>query len=341
MSIIEVAALAGVSKSTVSMVINHNPTVVPATAARVRHAMQELGYVPRPREQRGGPKPNSMYPERTLNLALVTLGIPSEVLRAPLYNDVLHGISSAIHEQAHRLAIYHVQKPAEFDADAVFRSGADGFLLFGCGEPPAAVEALRVLPCVALMGTDKVRNWCDWVSYDDLAAGKLAATYLIEHGHRTCAFVGDAGWRRGRAFAEFIRASGGHAACLDAEGVIRAQDDVHQVDQKAVDKLIGLLTSLSPRPTGLFVWADMVTAALYPSLHHHGPEPGRDITVVSCNNEWPLLLGLRPRPAVVDIQGVKIGRRSVEQLFWRMKNRGESSVTCLLTPSLVLPKEIQ
>src|SRR4051812_36409596 len=102
MSIIKVAEVAGVSKSTVSLVINDSPLVLPITAQRVRQAMSSLGYVPSPREQRRGRKRISVR-KLPLNLTLVTLGIPAAVLRAPLYGDVLHGIESAVREKHHRL----------------------------------------------------------------------------------------------------------------------------------------------------------------------------------------------------------------------------------------------
>jgi DNA-binding LacI/PurR family transcriptional regulator len=83
----------------------------------------------------------------------------------------------------------------------------------------------------------------------------------------------------------------------------------------------------------------MLTAALYPRLHQRGLQPGRDIEVVSCNNEWPLLLGLQPRPAVVDVHGARTGRRAVEQLVWRTQHRDEPRVSVLLEPSLVAEEE--
>jgi LacI family transcriptional regulator len=110
------------------------------------------------------------------------------------------------------------------------------------------------------------------------------------------------------------------------------------VDQQAMAAVVDRLAGLTPRPTGLFAWSDMFTAALYPTLHRRGLQPGRDIAVVSCNNEWPLLLGLQPRPAIVDIQGVKVGRRAVEQLLWRMQNRREPRTVVLLTPTLIPPE---
>ena len=45
-SIIEIAALAGVSKSTVSAVINNHPNVRPSTRERVMKAIKELDYHP-------------------------------------------------------------------------------------------------------------------------------------------------------------------------------------------------------------------------------------------------------------------------------------------------------
>jgi LacI family transcriptional regulator len=333
-SIAKVAALAGVSKSTVSLVVNNSPAILPQTAARVRDAMRTIGYVPRPRELRRGPKQH-----RTLRLTLVTLGIPNAVLRAPLYSNLLHGLSDAAREQHHHLAIQHVEKPREFTALDVSRCACDGFILFGQGEPAAAVQALIQFPCVSVMRTTRARNWCDWVSYNDSAVGTLAAEHLLEKGHRTCAYVGDAAQGRGKAFVEALQAAGARVTCFDHANLVTARDDLHRVDSYAVNALVLRLRQLEPKPTGLFIWADMLTAALYPALHQQGLVPGRDLTVVSCNNEWPLLFGLRPRPAVVDIQGVAIGRRAVEQLLWRMQHRDESPVSLLLEPTLIGTEE--
>ena len=335
MSIIEVAKLAGVSKSTVSLVINNSPSVLPATAQKVQQAMEALGYVPSPRDERRGPKPNSMYANRSLNIALVTLGIPAAALRSPLYSDVSHSITAKVREHRHRLTVCHAARSKEFNVEEIFQSGADGFLLFGHGESGEVIQALREFPCVSLMGTERPRSGCDWVSYDDYAVGKIAATYLVEQGHRNCAYLGKPKGQRGQAFAETIHAAGGEVTVLEADGLFVARDDIHEVDLKAMDALVDRLLSLSPRPTGLFAWADMLTAALYPTLYSRGVQPGRDMTIVSCNNEWPLLFGLRPRPAVVDIQGTTIGHRAVQQLLWRMQNRREPCVTLLVAPTLI------
>src|SRR5207302_3784461 len=89
----------------------------------------------------------------------------------------------------------------------------------------------------------------------------------------------------------------------------------------AVDSLIERFMSLSPRPTGVFVADDTQVALIQPALQNAGVKIGRgDTQVVSCNNEKPFLVGLSPRPAVVDIRVESIGRRGVEHLIWRMSH---------------------
>jgi DNA-binding LacI/PurR family transcriptional regulator len=185
------------------------------------------------------------------------------------------------------------------------------------------------------MGISGDRPWSDWVSYDDTEAGRLAAGHLIEKGHRHCAYIGLPQGVRGQVFTEAIRAAGGTVACFDVESLMTRREDIHEVDAGGMDAIAGRIAAMDPRPSAIFTWSDMLTAVLYPSLYAQGLIPGRDITVVSCNNEYPLIMGLRPRPTVVDIQGMKVGQRAIEQLLWRIANRDESRVVTFLTPVLV------
>ena len=56
-------------------------------------------------------------------------------------------------------------------------------------------------------------------------------------------------------------------------------------------------------------------------VQSHGVELGPGKTeIISCNNERPYLVGLSPKPAVIDIRVESIGRRGVEQLLWRLQH---------------------
>lgn len=334
-SIVEVAKLAGVSKSTVSLVINDSPKVLKGTVEKVNRAMAEMGYTPSPRGQRRGRKPRGLLPSQAANIALVTLGIRNAVLRAPLYADVLHGIAESLRENHHRLTVYNSNDSTESITDDLLHNGADGILIFGRGESPRVTEALKEYPCVSFMGVDAPRKWCDWVGFDDRIVGELAADYLLKNGHKHFAYLGYGHWERGRVFAEKVKAAGGTIEMLDANGLVVSGDDVHQVDSAKMTQCVEKLLALNPRPTALFSWADMLTAALYPVLHARGIQIGRDLSIVTCNNEWPLLLGLSPRPAIVDVHAIDIGKHVVNQLIWRIKNRTSPLVTVMVKPSLI------
>lgn len=335
MSIVEVAKLAGVSKSTVSLVINDSPKVLKGTVEKVNRAMAEMGYTPSPRGQRRGRKPRGLLPSQSANIALVTIGIRNAVLRAPLYADVLHGIATSLRENHHRLTVYNSVDFAESIPEDLIRNGADGILLFGRGESPRAMEAFKEYPCVSFMGVDAPRKWCDWVGFDDALVGEMAADHLLKKGHKHFAYLGYSRWERGRVFAEKVKAAGCTIELLGAEGLVVSGDDVHQVDAEKMANCVDALLAMSPRPTALFCWADMLTAALYPVLHARGIQIGRDLSILTCNNEWPLLLGLNPRPAIVDVHAMDIGKHVVNQLLWRMKNRTSPLVTLMVKPSLI------
>jgi LacI family transcriptional regulator, galactose operon repressor len=95
----------------------------------------------------------------------------------------------------------------------------------------------------------------------------------------------------------------------------------HRFHSESVDSLVQQFMSLSERPTGIFVADDMQIALIQPALQSRGLEIGPGKTeLISCNNEKPYLVGLSPKPAVIDIRVESIGRRGVEQLLWRLQH---------------------
>jgi DNA-binding LacI/PurR family transcriptional regulator len=86
---------------------------------------------------------------------------------------------------------------------------------------------------------------------------------------------------------------------------------------------------------GLFVTRDEETVHVYPLLRQAGLEPGRDVVVVSCDNEAVRLSTLSPRPASIDLGSAEIARHAVRRLSTRMKLRNEPPVRILVNPHLV------
>lgn len=319
MSITRVAKLAGVSSSTVSRVINNHPRVAPETEKTVRKAMEELGYTPS--DRRPGPKSQARLRTESKNIAFLVFGA-SNGQATPAFADLLRGVSMGATENNLNLNFHYVPDPDQLPP-RVLEQGVDGILLHGARPGPEIERRLRRLPTVWLMGNRRRPEWGDQVMPDAYEIGHLAAQYLIDRGHTHMAFMNLD--RDFWAFRQYYLAFS--SAATDNEHNVT---DVEQSRQSsldywrthtasAVDALIERFMSISPRPTGIFVADDTQVALLQPALQNAGVKIGRGETqVVSCNNEKPFLIGLGPRPAVVDIRVESIGRRGVEQLMWRM-----------------------
>jgi LacI family transcriptional regulator len=319
MSISKVAKLAGVSSSTVSRVINNHPRVAPETAQSVRRAMQSLGYTPS--ERRPGPKPATRTRSSLGNIAFLVLGASGN-RATPAFQDLLRGVSIGASRHELNLIFHHVADPNRLP-QRVLEQRVDGILLHGVTPQGEAREYLRRIPTVWLMGNVRRPDWGDQVLPDGYAIGEVAAKYLTTRGHRRLAYLNlDAGhWALrmyGHAFASAAQEQDAEVSRLEQTSDPSA-GYWHDYSGEAVEGLVGRYVDLKEPATGIFIAEDMQAAILQPALQKRGVKigPGK-VEVISCNNETPYLVGLTPKPAVIDIRVESIGRRAVEQLMWRM-----------------------
>ena len=92
----------------------------------------------------------------------------------------------------------------------------------------------------------------------------------------------------------------------------------------------------TPRPTGLFVSNDYAAVQIYPILQQMGVVPGRDITIISCDNEEIRLAGLQPRPASIEVGAEEVGWQAVRRLVSRMENADEPAILINVAPRVMV-----
>ncbi|MEM8782125.1 MAG: LacI family DNA-binding transcriptional regulator [Planctomycetota bacterium] len=328
MSIVEVAKLAGLSHATVSRVINDRPGVSNGAAERVRSAMKKLGYTP-PAKRRG-PVPKSRPSARTGNIALLMLGTDLAPMHAPVAAVAVDAAGSAVSELGFNLTLARVGGDGRLPP-IVTRGDIDGLILHGY--PPAESVALRLreFPTVWMMSrrTDG-GDWGDRVGPDNEAVGRIAAEHLLGEGHAHVAYMRLEQTHRGFAereiaFLDTMRGAGADCDLLD----VAARDEREQgakLDRQALDHAIKDLAQQPSRATAMFVPRGRWTTLVYEALRQHGLEPGRDIAVIACDND-PILAGLTPAPATIDIQPDLIGMEAVSQLMRRLEEPASRSVS--------------
>lgn len=341
MSIAEIAQRAGVSPSTVSLVINGKPSVSASTAESVRQVIREMGYVPPPPEKRQGRR----IVRETKTRVAVLATMPDHWLSSPVYGEVLHGLEHKARDHGASMVLHRATEEAggTFTQPGVegWQEDMAGLILFGGHPTPAWLGKLAALPCVRVMGGPDEDAWCDHVTYKNAAIGHLAARRLLHQGHSqaACLFLDSHGvmGERARVFTAAMQAGGASVLQLDGTGIVVPCEHGQTMDREHLGRLMQQLLLATPRPTGLFVTADMAAPPVYLQLLQNGVQPGKEMEIVSCNNESSLLNGLEPRPAVVDIHAREVGQRAMERLLWRIDNPRASAADILIHPTLVVP----
>jgi LacI family transcriptional regulator len=342
-----VAESSGVSIGTVSRVLSGDPTVQPDNAERVRRAVQSLKYV-RLRRRNGTAQETGTLQGATV--ALLLLGLDRSLASLPSVAEAIHGIEAAVSEAGANLLLADVPL-ADRVPPALERQRVDGIILKGAlqGHWVDSISSdlaarLGGVPSVWFLGRPH-GGWGDVVQSNDLRVGQIAAEYLIAQGHRRLAFLNPK-----RDQITFLQRQAGFIAHAELAGATVHKflgeagnwslplRSVKQVEP--VQGLVDALISSDPRPTAVFVPGDSVAAMVYRALYVRGLAVGRDLSVISCNNETPLLAGLYPQLTTIDIHANAIGRRTLDQLAWRMSHRDGPAVDVSLEPHLVAGESV-
>lgn len=340
-TILDVARMAKVSAGTVSRVLKRHPSVSPENLERVMRAVKTLDYSPRQRKASMA----DVNPLERKNILLLLLGMDRSLASLPVVASAVEGVEQATGAANANLLIANVPG-ADRVPEVLDRRRIDGVILKGALQGDLAGQAdaelirrLRALPSVWILGRPS-GCWGDAVQVNDLLVGQMAAEHLTSRGHKRLAFVSPkpsqaALMRRQAGFAFYAeRAGASVSAYLGKEQAWRfpspAVDHVELV-QGLVD---GLLRE-KRRPTAIFAPDDSVGAMIARALAARGLQPGRDISLMSCNNERPLLMGLYPALTTIDVHAHDVGRRAIDQLAWRLAHGDQPCVEVSHEPTLV------
>lgn len=322
-SITDVAERAGVSLATVSRVINNRGGVSEKRVRMVNQAIEELCYQPRPAFRRRGRKIEDKGAGDVTgarNIAVVILDGLYDHTPGLLVSH-LRGIERGA--AAHGLNVVVSRPDKDQLPNSVKDVNAAGLILMGCQAPPQMLREIEDTPSIWFGSHHSPTG--DTVISGNYQVGQLAAKYLLDRGHKRMAFLSamshyPAYPARAETFSFVATRGGAHVETLLDEQPTHVVGDSAEMGTIAnvLDGLVEKLLSIKPRLTGVFVPNDMMTAMIYPALHRRGVIVGKDIDIISCNNEVSYLIGLYPRPATIDIGAEVMGRQSIEQLVMRM-----------------------
>jgi len=270
----DVADTAGVSRQTVSNVLNAPHRVRPETRARVEEAIAALGYQPNRAARALRVSASRLIGYRIEPVQEESLG--------NIHDRFLHALAEAGREADHHLLLFTADDPEDEVAACtrLFRtSGVDGFVLYGIHRGDRRPPALMRLgaPFVAFGRSDQHADH-PWVDVDNAAGTHAAVDHLVARGHRRIALLG---WPEGSAVGDH-RASGWQTA-LDKHGLLAGG---HHLDVRGEDSvatgahLTAYLLDRDPPPTAVVAVSDTLAAGAVQAARARGLGVGSDLAIV-------------------------------------------------------------
>lgn len=348
-TITDVARAAEVAIGTVSRVLNNYPDVNPEIRDKVLDTAQKLGYK---RIRQRSKSSASRLPQASSSLGdigVIFFGMDDTLVQLPVVSTALQGIEHRLSAIGRNLLLANIP-----DANRVppFLSEGriSGLILKGPnqGYLPSDnhLELLRQafrLPHIWLMGRlpNAVGDHCN---YDNDAAGRIAAEHFAAKGHTKLAFFnpkpGQIQFEKlKQGFLPACQRLGLHALLLESPPPTSRHWPLPAITHSDnVDLLLQEWLAINPvdRPTGIFVPSDRTALQLDAALKQRNMRMGRDVSVISCNNETSIISSLSPKLTTVDVHAEAIGQMAVNQLLWRIQNGPvPQSMQILVEPTLV------
>jgi LacI family transcriptional regulator len=320
----DVAAVAGVSLSTVSRVVNGG-LVDAAMARRVHDAIEVLGY-----------RPNLTASSlRRSDRASRTLGLVFEDVANPFFSALHRGIEDMVHDRGFlTFSVSSDEEPARERrlVEALTARGVDGLIL----SPTTADHGylLRDRSAgLALVFVDRPPRFidADAVVSDNHGGAFAAVEHLIAHGHRRIGFLGDrpevyTAAERYRGYCEALARHG-----IDAAGLPTIHPGHRAADAR---ELTRELLRGDDRPTALFSSQNLITIEAIRALHELGLE--HEVAIVGFDD---VTLGDAVRPGLTAVaqDPAELGRVAAKLMLERLAG-GRGPTRQLTVPTRLIAR---
>ena len=324
----DVATLAGVSPSTVSRTCKNNPSISEETKERVRKAMAELGYEP-------NFQASNLASQNSRTIGIILPASAKEVYENSFYLEAIQGISHYCNGRQYMTTIVTGQDEAEI-LDAVrsmSRSGkVDGFIILYSKKDDPVIDYLfnEGLLYILIGKATQYTNQTIYIDNDNLLAGREAAEYLYQLGHRRIAYLGS----DSSLMFSADRKAGYQLALASHQLPVRPEYcvEVKNVSENNKEAIRGLLMQ-KDRPTAILVSDDILAVSLERvCLENHLAIP-EDLSIISFNNSLFARL-TSPQLTSIDIGAGQLGSEAASQIINHIENPN------LLATKIIVPHHL-
>lgn len=322
-----VARVAGVSRATVSRVVNGNPRVGEEAKRQVERAIARLGYIPNPAAR-------SLVTRRSDSIGVVIPEPPGMLFGDPFFPRLLRGISAELSARNLQLVLLMPQSPDEEPRVETYLAAGhvDGALLVslhGDDRMPAALAG-RGIP-VVVGGRPPGGEGVSYVDVDNVGGAQTAVTHLLRTGRRAIATIaGPPDMSAGLDRLEgYHRALAGAGIAADPSLEVAA-DFTQEGGAEAMRRILVARADVD----GVFAASDLMAAGALQVLRAAGRRVPEDVAIVGFDDSS---IAATAEPPLTSIRQPieEMGREMVRLLLEQASRPGSVPRKVILATQLV------
>jgi LacI family transcriptional regulator, repressor for deo operon, udp, cdd, tsx, nupC, and nupG len=304
----DVAKLAGLSRTTVSRVLNDHPYVSVEKKKLVQQAMEQLGYVPN----------SAARSLRNNKTGIIAVLIPK--ISTPFFSQLIEILEMAASAKGYQLIICQTQfsKQKELNYLNLLKTKqVDGVIMTSIENDWSIIDAYLNYGPIVLCNEMIEHAQIPMVYMNQASSGYNVAKHLLEMGHRQIAYcsngiVSEGMKAREKGFKRALLESG----CTFDENFhfenVASIEDGKQIFRK--------ITEMKIKPTAIFTGGDSVAAGFISEAKKHGWNIPEDFAVVGFDNmEISELFDPKITTVVQPVEEMAI--KSIEVAFEKIHKR--------------------
>jgi len=269
----DVARLAGLSRTTVSRVINNHPYVSGEKKEAVMKAMNSLGYVPN----------SSARSLRNQKTGMIAVLIPR--IMNPFFSQLIDSLEMAASEQGYQLIVCQTRYSKEKELsylNLLKTKQVDGVILASIQNKWDIIKHFLQYGPIILCNEDDENATVPTVFADQVYGAYIATKHLIELGHKKIAYCSRSSNSKVSRKREtgFLKAMFEHQ--LQCEENLIFRDTATIEDGK---EILHQIKKMKVRPTAIFTGSDEVAAGVISEAIRYGWDIPSDLAVVGFDNQ--------------------------------------------------------
>ncbi|RBW68813.1 LacI family DNA-binding transcriptional regulator [Bacillus taeanensis] len=308
-TISDVVKLSGLSKTTVSRVINNHPYVSKENREIVLNSIKELGYVPNPSAR------------RLRGQLTTTIGVIIPRIVNPFFSYLVNAIEQAAFKQGYQVLIS--QSNEDKNKEIAFLNllktkQVDGIIMTSIENDWDIIQSYKEYGSILLCNDYVNQDVFPMIRLDQVKGAYLGVRHLIERGHQKIAYCtgglfDDEGKGKDR--------NHGFQKALN-EAAIKVNPKWIFIDQHTVEdgkRIMKQIVEMDDRPTAIFTGSDQVAGGMIMEAKEQGLTIPDDLAIIGFDDQ-PIAEILDPKLTTIRQPVDQLGEKSIEVMIEMLKN---------------------